>query len=1076
LPPGPGVQAAIAAGANPNLNGPYTLDGVTLQNGGRIDVGVTLQAILSLDDGTTITGGTLSIDSLGMLDNVTGSNTVSAAVVNDGTILVISGTLILSGGFSGPGSVIVDAGATLELSGGTSGNPANVTLNPSGSIVGANNGIEVVQDGYGDLTINSSGSLVGQAGDGLIAELSPTGVGNIMVDALGSLTGTGAGSNGLLAENLNASNSGNVTVTALGGASGGTYGIEAITQGNGNVSVETAGPIAATVQYGIRAVSFGTGNVSVTMDSGTIGTNATPIGSSGIAAANRATASANSAINVTLQNSSSIYSGTTNNLSGSIPAGIVAGFNGTAVNNGSVANSNVNGSVVVNIDDSAKITALDGYGVDAYNYGNGNVTVNDAVNDTSSIGTTISGAEFGIGAYAESGGTGNVAITVGSNATIKVTSPTLGYGYGILGFSANSGVVNGVAAAGTANILIVNSAAITSTGVGINAVNEASIAPALVGSSIIVTNNGSITSGSELTGGTGNIPAGILAGYLGGASIPTNTGAPLPGLYGDVTVNNSGNITATAGDGIRAYNWGTGTVTVNDYAGTISALSNGASPTDGFGNGIEVQDFGPGNIEINANFTASEIAHAAGVVIDSLSTGIHAFNEATTVAAGSEIRIVAYGTINSGSLPDSTDGTSIAAGIHAGYSFNNAPEPGVDGNVVIDDHASIFAASGADGIRGYNYGIGSVDITAEAGTFIAATSGTLRIGIFAFGDDGGNVGVTNDATVTATTAIEATTTLAGISTIHNHGQITGAVVAYDAAFTNESNGVWNLNGNSAFSGNSEITNAGTINTSGISSIATTGILTVNDTGAGTINVLSGSFGFKIGGGATLELGISVPASESVTFQNSSMTTTGTLTLDQASSFAGSISGFSGTTFSNSDHIDLKGFNPNSFHLLSYTNHVLTVTDGINSASLHFNGTYSLGSFIPTTDGSGGTILYDPPVSSSPDTGAAVAQTSGTTSSNAIVAIVTNETLTGNGSGSAFVFDFSGVGHDTVRDFHPETDTLQFNSALFATVQSLLDATHDDGHGNTVIALDAHDTITLTGVTKAQLVPNDFHLA
>jgi hypothetical protein len=62
----------------------------------------------------------------------------------------------------------------------------------------------------------------------------------------------------------------------------------------------------------------------------------------------------------------------------------------------------------------------------------------------------------------------------------------------------------------------------------------------------------------------------------------------------------------------------------------------------------------------------------------------------------------------------------------------------------------------------------------------------------------------------------------------------------------------------------------------------------------------------------------------------------------------------------------------------------------------------------------------------------------------------------------------------VTDFHPTTDTLQFSSQLFANLQAALNATHDDGHGNTVVSLGTHDTITLSGVLKAQLHASDFH--
>jgi hypothetical protein len=46
--------------------------------------------------------------------------------------------------------------------------------------------------------------------------------------------------------------------------------------------------------------------------------------------------------------------------------------------------------------------------------------------------------------------------------------------------------------------------------------------------------------------------------------------------------------------------------------------------------------------------------------------------------------------------------------------------------------------------------------------------------------------------------------------------------------------------------------------------------------------------------------------------------------------------------------------------------------------------------------------------------------------------------------------------------------------LFANPKAVLDAVQDDGHGNTVITLDAHDVITLSGVAKAQLSLSDFH--
>ena len=95
-------------------------------------------------------------------------------------------------------------------------------------------------------------------------------------------------------------------------------------------------------------------------------------------------------------------------------------------------------------------------------------------------------------------------------------------------------------------------------------------------------------------------------------------------------------------------------------------------------------------------------------------------------------------------------------------------------------------------------------------------------------------------------------------------------------------------------------------------------------------------------------------------------------------------------------------------------------------------------------------------------------------SSTIVVSGPNQILTGNAASDTFAFNFTGVGQTTVTDFHPATDTLQFNDHLFANLQAALNATHDDGHGNTVVALDGHDTITLNGILKAQLHASDFH--
>ena len=120
--------------------------------------------------------------------------------------------------------------------------------------------------------------------------------------------------------------------------------------------------------------------------------------------------------------------------------------------------------------------------------------------------------------------------------------------------------------------------------------------------------------------------------------------------------------------------------------------------------------------------------------------------------------------------------------------------------------------------------------------------------------------------------------------------------------------------------------------------------------------LSGPSGSAtIGAGATLEL--AAANSSSVTFTSS----TGSLELDQPSTFDGVIFGFTGNgTLSGSDQIDLKGISFSNIQD-SYSNGVLTVSNGTQSAALDFNGSYVLANFEFASDGKGGTIVYDPPV-------------------------------------------------------------------------------------------------------------------
>jgi hypothetical protein len=1022
-----GILAAFLGGTTAPASPPNTtvFGNVTVDNNANITA-TTGIGINAFDYGT---GDVTVIDGSNTTITATAAGTTAAGFTQYGIAAFNYG--------SGKITVVTDFGSAIS-----SGGAGIDAVNQATSIAAtANSNVAIIAAG----AINSGTNLnnSGSAPAGILAGYNPGNAGvlnsNVTGDVYVEYNGT--------VQNL------------VGGlVAGAGDGINAFNYGIGNVEVDlgfgasitalNSASSGSTAPYGVSASNRGTGNVTVNMSNGDV----VHSGSIGINANNQDTsisAAANSMIVVTA--AGTITSGTILSNNGSQASGISAGYLGA----GTGANTSINGTVIVN--NNATINASAGSAINAFNFGNGNVTINDGA------GTSITGAQYGISAYAESGGTGNLSINVGANATITATNAvaasTSTLDYGIHAFSTDAGDISVITSSGDT---------ITANGTGINVVNEATVIAQSVNSSIVVTANGTINSGTEETG-TGSPPGGIVAGYLGGNSILTTY--PLIGLFGDVDVNNFATINAAAGDGIRAYNYGIGDVEVNDFAGSITlrgqvAIGN-STLQNGYGAGINASNEGSGNIYVMT---------AVGTSIDSslAGSGISAINKAPaptgntfTIPNTSHIEVLAYGTIKSGT--DLTGSGDVAAGILAGYNPANADtaDNNVHGTVHIDDYANITAAAGTDGIRGVNYGDGTITIIAEAGAVITAG----EYGIAAIGGDGGDISITTSATLTGgTAAIETTTsTSAETVTIENLGHMTGVVLTENAAFDNGGGAEWDIAGVSTFaSGTNTLTNEGIIDSTGRASItATTGSLSVTNTGtvnvqSGTLDIggpVTGSGQFTIGSGGQLEFSGSVAAGQTITFESS----TGTLKLDDRTHFAGEISGLTG-----SDGINLAGFDSTTVVTpnIGTSETILTVTDDNhtgpqNEVVVTLLGNYT-GSTFNFSNVQGGVLIVDPPASVPAVT--------------TIAATGANQTLTGTGTPDNFVFNFAAVGQATVTNFHADTDVLQLNASLFANLQALLDATHDDGHGNSVIAVDAHDSITLTGVSKAHLTQIDLHLA
>ena len=67
---------------------------------------------------------------------------------------------------------------------------------------------------------------------------------------------------------------------------------------------------------------------------------------------------------------------------------------------------------------------------------------------------------------------------------------------------------------------------------------------------------------------------------------------------------------------------------------------------------------------------------------------------------------------------------------------------------------------------------------------------------------------------------------------------------------------------------------------------------------------------------------------------------------------------------------------------------------------------------------------------------------------------------------------AGFGHDVVTDFNRRDDVIVFHEGLFGSPQAVLTASQQVG-GDTVITLDADNSIVLQDVLLQSLAANDF---
>ncbi|AWZ03119.1 outer membrane protein B [Rhodobiaceae bacterium] len=505
------------------------------------------------------------------------------------------------------------------------------------------------------------------------------------------------------------------TDTHMSSITGSAYGVYALNNGSGAISITTSGTVTGTTQIGVYAFNKSTGtNV-------TIETAAVTGGDDGIQANNRGSG----ALSVTATGQ------------------VIGGSHGISAYNGPTTS----GGLTIQ---AAAVTGA-ANGISATNAGSGalSITATGDVVGTGSRGilVTNSGTDLTIRAAAVTGSTRGILATNRGSGALSITTTGDVSGQNDEGINASN------TAAGTA--LTIAAAAVTGAQDGIRARNSGSGA-------LSVTATGTVTGGPSFMGGPGydgiyasNSNAGtaltvetamVTGGKRGIYAINAGTGALL--------ITSTGTATGTSDDGISANNSsnaGTdvtiqtaavaggrrGIFAVNQGSGAMSITATG-SVTGATDDGISARNNGNGALTIEA---AAVTGSVNGIFADNGVTGAVSITVSGAVTGGTGVGISTYAdrnkavtiTLNAGSTVSATSGNAILD--------RNGMGGGADATVTVNAGSAI---------------VGSIDLGDGSDTIVLAGGDVTGVTSF----DGGDDSSAGDSFID-TVRVTGTTSLAG---------------------------------------------------------------------------------------------------------------------------------------------------------------------------------------------------------------------------------------------------------------------------------------------------------------------------
>jgi hypothetical protein len=948
----------------------------TISGSGLIDLGsfdnqadghVDAQSHLQISVGTFTNEGLITDEANATLD--LGADGATQSLANTGSVIVdagadvaISGNYTVSGSgamaFKGAGAAITSDGSPATFTNASvfdaefSGRigDANLTFDNTGTATVLGSGVTLTID-TGTNTVLNTGTLVAESNATLAIASNLVNQGTVDVGTYSSTNGTTTGTLALGVDGgtASASNTGEIVVYnssdlaisgnyALGG-SGNLYlkGAGAITSdGTAPATFANASNITATGSNQIGDVGIKSSNDLTFSNSGTVGatdwgatltidTGANIVVNTGLMeAANSATL----AIVSDLNNQGSLSVGTST--SGGTSTGTLDlgadGATGSAINTG-----------VIDVWGGSDLAISGNYTVG----GSGSIDLKGAGAAITSDGNAP--ATFTNASTIEAFGSsqiGDVGFKTANDLTFVNTGAVVAWGSGTtLTLNTGANTINdagGLLEAETSATLVIDSSVNTGT------------------NGSIAASGGTVLMNAALSGGgTLSAASGSVLDIAGGASFAgAITGAGTVDLAGVTTLNAGASLSAA--DVIESSSLTLAGVKITNASADTYAMTASSGTT------ISLARTGAGSFTNNGTL----LVNGAGT----------ARITAPLVDAGT-IEVTAGNLQIAGAL-SGTGGLAIGAGTTADITAAGALTEAVSGaGKLILGGAHTLAGAGVTvatvqvGVGSALSGSGSLTGAALDSGTLAASGGTLAVGGKVSGNGtlsagaGAVLDLAGGGSFAGAITGAGTIALAGATTLDAGAKLLASDIVETANLTLAGVAVTNAVGDS-FAITASTATTVTLGSSGTGSFTNAGSLVANGAGtaqikapftnSGTVSALSGTMSFlgsiggtgtlDVGAAGTLSLGLGAASGQTVDF----LASTGALDLSHPLDFAGTINGFGG-----SDSIFLAN---TSFTGFSFANDLLTVKHGTTTVA-SLNITESSNMFSLTSESSGVLITF-----------------------------------------------------------------------------------------------------------------------